>query len=155
MASKTRSVLAAVRTALATINGASGYVHNLSATGRVRGGRPTASDGTSPPCAWVALGRLTSSHGPQLGRYQRNLVIDLEARAPSTADTTEEREAIAADLLDDLATAIETDRTLGGLVLDVIVEGATLDGEECGIPGIAVALVQVSVYWYADSAAGV
>lgn len=155
MASDIRGIVGAVKTALAGINATGSYVHNLSATGRVRIGRPTLGDGTAPPSAWVAIGRLDSGQAPQLGRFRRDLVLDIEARAPATTLDTEERELIGSDLLDDICTAIEADRTLGSRVLDVIVTGASFDGDEAGIPGCAVVLAQVSCYYHKNSGAGV
>lgn len=154
MASRTRSIIAAVKAKLAGINGAAGgYVHDLSQTGRVKVGRPGKS--VTVPCAWVAIGTLESEHGPRLGRYKRTLLVDIEARTPTSVDSAEERGLAAADLLDDIITALEADRRMGGLVLDLKVSGMSVNGDEIQIPGMAVAFGQLEVYWEAVSGAGV
>lgn len=154
MASKARAILGAVRTALAAVNGTGVYVHNLTGSADcIKGGRPLDTDFHYPAC-WVAAGPLTSTHGPQLGRYRRELVIDLQARAAAPG-TPDDRGLIAADLLNDITIALEQDRTLGGTVLDIIVEGMSIDGDEAGIPGVAIAMAVVKVYWHANSGAGV
>jgi len=154
MASNTRAILSAVATRLAAINGTGVYVNDLSASGRVRIGSPGIADGTTPPCAWVGVGTLNSEHGPQLGRYKRVLVLDIEARVGADG-TPDARALAAADLLDDLCATLESDRTLGGTVLDVIVTGASFAGDEYGIPGCAIAMASATVYWHAISGAGV
>lgn len=153
--SRTRAVLSAVKTALASINGAGVYTYDLSADGKVQIGRPAPNQGPTPPCAWVAVGELDSSHGPQVGRYRRDLVVDILAFAPAEADTTEARQFVGADLLDDICAALEASRTLGGLVLDLIVQGGTFNGADAGMPGCAGVLARVAVHWHANSAAGV
>ena len=154
MASKARAILAAVKAALIAVNGAGVYVHNLTGSADcIKGGRPIGTDFHLPAC-WVAAGPLVSSHGMQLGRYRRDLVIDLQAQAAAPG-TAEDRGLIAADLLNDITIAVEQDRTLGGLVLDLIVDGMSVDGDEAGMPGVAIALAQVKVYWHANSGAGV
>lgn len=154
VSSKTRTIIGAVKTALAGINGsAGGYVHDLSGAGRVKGGRPPRA--AASPCAWVALGTLDSRNGPLLTRRRRDLVIDIEARAPASSADPEERGLIAADLLDDITRAVEADPRLGGLVLEVEVTGMAVDGDEAGMPGMAVAVAQVGVYWHATPGQGV
>lgn len=155
MASNTRAVLSAVKTALAGINGAGVYTFNLSADGKVQIGRPLSGDGPTPPCAWIAVGTLDSDHGPRIGRYTRNLTIDVMAFAPAESDTTEARQFVGADLLDDICAALEASRTLGGLVVDLIVRAGTFNGAEAGMTGCAGVLAHVDVYWHANSAAGV
>ena len=154
MSSQIRSVVGAVKTALAGINATGAYTYDLSATDRVRIGTPDLT-GSLYPCAWIGAPELRSEHGPQLGRYRRSLTIPIWGMAATTSSSTEERGLVGADLLDDLAVALETDRTLGGRVLDIIVQGATFDGDEVGVPGVALAVVSVEVYWHANSAAGV
>ncbi len=154
MSSQTRGVLGAVKTALQTINGAGSYTYDLSATDKVKLGTPNM-DGSLYPCAWIGAPELRSEHGPQLGRYRRTLTIPIWGMAAATSSSTEERGLVASDLLDDIAVALETDRTLGSRVLDIIVQGATFDGDEVGIPGVGLAVAVVEVYWHCNSAAGV
>lgn len=155
MSSHTRAIMGALKSALAGINGSGGYTYDLSATDRVKIGRPSLTEGLSP-CVWIALGQLDSDHGPQLGRYTRTLSIDLEGRVPlDGGNTTEERELEAVDLLDDICAALEADRTLGGRVLDLIVQGTTVGAGSSANTQPARVLAQIVVYWHANSAAGV
>jgi hypothetical protein len=153
--STTKDVVAAVRTALAAVNGAGAYTYNLSAAHSRVYGRPTRGSEPTPPCAWIALGAMSSSHGPQVGRYRRNVEIDILAFAPTLEDSTEQRQNAGADLLDDICQAIESDRTLGGLLLDLIIESATFDGAQAGMTGTAGVRAVISGYFHANSAAGV
>lgn len=156
MASVTRGVIGAMKTALQGINGSGGYTCDLSGSDRVKIGRPLKAEGVAPPCAWLAVGQLVSDHGEQLGRYTRTLTVDLEARCPASDSSPEERELIALDLLDDICTALETDRTLGGRVLDIIIQATTATGAgSTGQTGVPRVLAEVVVYWRANSAAGV
>lgn len=155
MSSTVRAVMGAVKTALATVNGSGSYTYDLSATDRVKIGRPSLTE-SLVPCVWVSIGQLESDHGPQLGRYTRRLAIDLEGRvALDGGNTAEERELEAMDLLDDVCIALETDRTLGGRVLDLIVEGTTVGAGATANSQPARVFAQVVVYWHANSAAGV
>lgn len=155
MSSQTRAVMGATKAALQGINGSGNYTYDLSATDRVRIGRPSLAEGLSP-CVWIAVGQLDSEHGPTLGRYRRTLTIDLEGRVPlDSGNTTEERELEAIDLLDDISVALESDRTLGGRVLDLIVQGTVVGAGTTANNQPARVLAQVVVYWSANSATGV
>jgi hypothetical protein len=153
--STTKDVLTAVRTALASVTGTGAYTFNLSAEHSRVFGRPTRGSEPTPPCAWIALGAMSSSHGPQVGRYRRNVEIDILAFAPTASDSTGDRQNAGADLLDDICQAIESDRTLGGLLLDLIIESATFDGAQAGMNGTAGVRAVISGYFHANSAAGV
>lgn len=147
MASRLRSILGAVKTAISAVNGAGGYVYDLSATGIVQIGEPTMSDGPQPPRVWIWLTDIAGEHGPELGGYRRSASIAVSGVVPSTSTTREEHLLAAADLLDDLSVALQADRTLGGYVLDVLVSGAPLSGAELGIPGAPAAILAVEVYY--------
>lgn len=153
--STTSDVLTAVRTALASATGTGTYTYDLSPSAKRILGRPTRGTEPTPPFAMLALGQLTSDHGPQVGRYRRELVVDLMAFAPTANDSTGDRQAAGADLLDDLCQALEADRTLGGLVIDLIVRAGTFDGSAQGLPNTAGVYAEVVVYWHASSAVGV
>ena len=154
MASDTRAVVGAVLDALRAIDGPPTYVHDLSATDRVQVGIPTA-ESQRYPAVWVALDALETEHGPQLGDYLRRLTLAIEGRAAATADSTEERTLIAADLLDDVCAALEGDRSLGERVNDLLITGIAVDGDEAGIPGVAIAIARVTIEWWATSGEGV
>ena len=154
MASRSRQVLDAVRDALVTINGAGSYTHNLSGTDAVKIGRSRPED-TVLPAAWVAVATLRSEHGTGSGRYRRLLTVDIEARVSATSQTTEERACTALDLLDDIVTALEANRTMGGLIYDLILEGVDIDGDEIGMSNVGIVYAQVVLWWEVASGVGV
>lgn len=154
MASNVRAIIAAVKTRLALVNGSGSYVHDLSGNDRVKVGRPTPADGRYP-CVWLAQGPLSSNHDADLTGYRREFVIDIEGRTTASSDSPEERGLIAADLLDDIVTALEGDRTLGGTVLDITVDGMAVDGDEVGVAGVALMVAQLHCWWLVSEAEGV
>lgn len=153
MASKTRTILGLIKTALAGITGGS-YVHDLSATGQIQIGKPTPADGRMP-CIWISVGKYRSDHGLELGGYRRELTIQFEARAPVTAETLEEHQLIGADLLDDICTAVEGSRTWSSNAFDSIVQGAVVFGDEAGFSNLTVVKGTIITWWLATSAEGV
>lgn len=153
MASKTRQVILAVKARLQTIAGGS-YTYDLSGTDAVKGHRSRPED-SRLPAAWVSLGTLDSDDGPQLGGFRRDLVIDIEGRCQPASQDPQERALAAADLLQDITTALEADRRLGGLILGMKVTGCTVDGDEVGMGSIGIVYCQCSVYWHARSGEGV
>jgi hypothetical protein len=146
VASKTRSILAAIKTALQAINGSGVYSYNLSSTDQVQIGRPRPEN-TIFPSAWINIGSLQGISGDALINMKRTLVVELEGRVSPSAQTAEERGLAATDLLDDLVTALESDQSLGGLVDNLEVSGIALDGDEVGLGSYGVAYAQVAVTW--------
>ena len=147
MASNLRSILGAVKSAISAVNGAGGYTYDLSATGVVQIGEPTPADGPQPPRVWIWVDAVIGEHGPELGGYKRSATINVRAEAASTGSSREDHLLAACDLLDDVSVGLQIDRTLVGRVLDVLISGAPLSGAELGIPGAAVAVLALEVYY--------
>ena len=142
MASKQRAVRDAVATALAGVNGSAPYTYDLSATGAVIKG-PQIFPARSLPTANVHSPRFTSVAGLQLGWRTRTIVVDVVGRVGASSDSSADREGNAADLADDMAAALETDPTLGGIVHDLEItagsaDGSALDMYELGICSLTV-----------------
>lgn len=150
------SVIDAVLAALATINGTGVYENNLSVTGQVvEGDPPDQSVALSSVCVFVDTGSLISENAPELGRFRRELVVQVYGFVPAAADTPKSRKRATLSLLDDICAAIEADRSLGNLVIDLIVQGRAFTGSGWGAPSIGVAYAEIVVYWWADPSGGV
>tara|TARA_Y100000310_G_scaffold227705_2_gene229993 strand:- start:3486 stop:3947 length:462 start_codon:yes stop_codon:yes gene_type:complete len=133
-------------TAVKGINGSGVYTHDLSGSGavqRVRVGQPM----TGPPFATVVFDTGPSSHDVQLGSYRRDLQFTVVGWGLTTADTDDARTEAAANMLDDLLRAIESDRTQGGLVYDTLCHTAAFvaSDAESGAQ-YPVAVVRVELY---------
>lgn len=124
------SILEAVRTAIAAVTTGGGYNNTLSGTDQVVVGEaPFAPD--LLPFAAVAFGGNRTEHGPRLGQYKPTTMVVIGAMTAYTADTPSSRTRAALQLAYDIRSALESDRTLGGLVLDLIVTSETdLAGDE-------------------------
>lgn len=157
MATVATAAMDALVAALAACNGAAGgYTYDLSATGRVREGHPPDDTAAlTGVCVFAAFGDLKSEHGPQLGRYRRNLTLEVTGYVSVAADTPYERVRAAIHLLDDIMRAVELDRTLAGAVLDLIIEARAFDGQAWGIPQMGCVVADIQCYWHANARAGV
>jgi len=154
--STTGDIIDAVLSALAGINGAGAYTNNLSASGAViEGDPPDQSDVLTTICAFVDTGSMTSEQAPELGRFRRELVIQVYGFVPAAADTPKSRKRATLSLVDDICYAIEADRSLGNLVIDLVVQARTFTGSGWGAPSIGVAYVEIVAYWWADPQGGV
>lgn len=154
MASETRGIVARAAAVLAGITTAGGYVHDLSATGRVRIGIPLPGAGPTP-CAWLWIDTLRAGYSEELGSWRQDLALGIHVRVPASNGSTDERQLIAVDALDDVVTALRGDRTLAGLVLDSVLVGSAFAGEEAGIPGCAIVEARYECWWIATRAEGV
>jgi len=152
VASDVRTTIGAVKALLQGITGGS-YTIDLSATGRVRIGRPGPADGTTPPCAWLTIGSFKSKRSEELGSYERRLVLDIEVRVPATTSDSDERILAAADALDDVTTRLQTTPAVGSC-LDSSTEGVIFDGDEVGIPGCGIAWIAWEGWWISTSGEG-
>jgi len=156
MSTTSGSVIDAVVAALATINGAGVYANNLSGVGAViEGDPPDQSDVLTTVCAFVDTGSITSEHAPELGRYRREIVVQVYGFVPASADSPTSRKRATLSLLDDICYAIEADRSLGSLVIDLIIQGRTFTGSGWGAPSIGVVYAEVVAYWWVDPQGGV
>lgn len=125
---------------------------DLTQTGRVRLGRPGPADGVTP-MAWLAISRLETKRSAELGSYERKLVVDIELRVPAGTSTPDARELAAADAVDALVTALQATPNVGAC-LDSTMTGTTVDGDEFGLPGVAIAFVVWEGWWISTSGEG-
>ena len=125
------ATLNAIHTALISqiqgVNGSGAYTHDLSGTGRV-GRVRVASPPIGPPYATIVVDEVISSNDVVLGTYRRDCIFTIVGWATAGADTDTAREQGAINMLDDLLRAVESDRTLGGRVYDVIGSGRSFNG---------------------------
>lgn len=139
----------ALKTALAGINGTGSYTYDLSATGVVRYGRPTEEGGVRCPSCWLWYEGGDDEQIELVGQMRRARFA-IQAAVQTTTASMEAAADAAMDLIADLRRAVLAEPTLGGLVTMAHAADATVDGDEAGIPGGAVAVVMVEVEWLAD-----
>jgi hypothetical protein len=141
-----RTIMGQIKTQLQNINGAGGYVHDLSGEDRIVFGQQFSP--ARVPGVYLFSGGLSPSLSPgttRLDSYDRTLTVQIEAwTAPANADTGEAG-LQALDLYSDIRRALETDRTLGGNVRDLQVAGNGWDGWELERPGLGLALLVVTI----------
>lgn len=145
MASNTSAVVVAVKTAVASASGM---------TDRVVVGFPPAGKPAATPWGYVYVDQVSSDVSAELGGYVRTATIGVCLYLGATSDTPEARTLAAYDLADLVAEALQADRTLGGLVMDVLVESTALDGDTFGLGGVAVVGASVRVYWLVTGGVG-
>jgi len=141
----TTAILSALKTAMQGVNGAGSYTYDLSATDQVNIGAQWPPP--IVPYAYIRLVRVSTADTAPLGHYGRTVECQVFGFVHATADTAQARTTAAADLMDDLMLAIESDRKLGiGVVRDVHVEATAFDGgDENFAPGFGVAGMVVTV----------
>lgn len=144
-----KSVKDAIKAALVAINGTGSYTYNLSASGVVRYGRPTQEGGVRCPSCWLWYEGGDDEQIELVGQVRRARYA-IQAAVQTTTAGMEAAGDAAMDLIADIRRALFTDPTLGGLVTTAHATDATLDGDEAGIPGGAVAVMVVEVEWLAD-----
>ena len=143
------SILSAIATALAGINGAGGgYTYDLSAGDQVYIG--SASE-TPPryPCAFVAFVSETVQHGQALSRVRPTMTIAVVGVATFATDAIADRTNAALNMGLDFRRAIEADLTLGGLVYDLLcksIDDITGDDPEV-MAQCAMVQVVIEVWW--------
>ena len=142
-------VLDAVIAAIEGINGApGGYTFDLS-----DGNRTTEDRIDSPPrlpFVAVVLDDIRSTNGPAIGDYNRTMKVRIVGWPPVTGDSTRARRNAALYMLGDISRAIEADRSLGALVLDVTLDGTAVIAAD-GAEHSAAALIVLETHWYADT----
>lgn len=150
------SVIDAVVAAVATVSAAIPYTFDFTVDGAImEGDPPDTSTVLSNACAFVSHGDLNSAYAPELGRYRRDFTVQVYAFVPAPEDSPKSRSRVALQVLSAISAAIETDRSLGGVVLDLTVQGRAFTGKGWGAASMAFCIVEVAVYWWADSAGGV
>ena len=128
------------------VNGSGVYTHDLSGTGKV-GRVRTASPPIGPPYATIVLDEVRSGHDVVLGSYRRDCMYTIVGWGLTGADTDTAREEAAVNMLDDLLRAIESDRTLGGRVYEVIASGRSFVASEVETGAhYPIAVLQVECY---------
>lgn len=153
MSSHARQVIEQIATQIATVNGSAPYSFDLSGTGKVVVGQGLVP--SRVPSVGVYPVSFTAEHGPELGRFTRKMTIGLLGIVAGTTSTPSDRALRAFDLLDDVVVALESDRSLNGLVLDLIVSKVDVTGDENDLPTMGAFVAQLEVYWRASSGTGV
>lgn len=152
MASVLRQALAAIKTAIEGIDGSGDY-NNSFANAEIMYGWQLTSPGHSEIGVCIDCDGVASTTGPNLCQWTRASDVAIGVWQP-----TARQEALlnAADLMDDIMMAIESDRTLGLYSVgarDVSVEGEAFRGDDVGFKGHAYALIRVR-FTYAVSTGG-
>ena len=142
MGSKERNILGAMKSQIANIDGTGTFTFDLSGTDQVVIGATMTPDRIPAAYLYASATQSTISPGRTVLRnYDRTLLVQIEAWVTATTDAPGESHLRALDIQDDLFKAIESDRTLGGQVDDVILSGQTYDGEALQRPGLGLAVV--------------
>lgn len=147
MSSNATAVLNAAKSALEGVSG-------LSADSVVRGRPATLADATSPPCVWIAAGRLTTEPGPDLTGCSHTLLIDVVAVPTADSSSYADREDACLTLADGLSEAIENSSTLAALlsVAPIFASDSHIDG--AAGPGACCVVAVIQCQWLSDSGAG-
>jgi|15BtaG_2_1085339.scaffolds.fasta_scaffold00097_44 hypothetical protein len=155
MAAKLVDIWDTLVTQLQLINGSGVYTHDLSGSSPTRVGRVRlSSPPVEPPFAVVVLDEVPSRHDVVLGKYRRDLVFTIVGWAQSAGDSDELRQEAACNMLDDILRAVESDRTLGGEVYDVLCHGRSFVASEPETGALyGVAVVRAEAYLRVSSGA--
>ena len=147
MSATLEGVIDGVKSAIAGIDGTGSYNFDLSGTDLVQ--IADIPEGAVPygTRAWIQFqGFQSTPDGACLGHYRRTATMSVIGT--TTDGTTEKRLDGAAKLLEDFARALESDRTLGGLVYDLTLTNTdVIAGAELGIVGPAFCAVVLSLTW--------
>ena len=142
MGSRERDILAAIKSQLEGVDGTGTYTFDLSTGDQVLIGATMIPDRI--PAAYLYATATQSAITPGrtvLRNYDRTLVVQIEAWVNATTSTPGADHLRALDMQDDIFKAVESDRTLGGNVDDVILSGQTYDGEALQRPGLGLAVI--------------
>ena len=146
MAAELRDVLAAIKTAIETVNGSGVYTHNLSDGDRVVYGAEV--DPARVPRVNIFDVAWSATHGARLGYYERVSNVSIIGYVGAADDSNGARLLAAADLLNDICRALESDRTLGGEVRDLIINSArAFDGAEWDLERLGAVELVLQVNW--------
>ena len=142
MGSKERDILGAIRTQLQAVDATGTYTFDLSGEDRVLIGATMLPDRI--PAAYIYATATQTAITPGrtvLRNYDRTLIVQIEAWVNATTSSPGEDHLRALDMQDDIFKAVESDRTLGGNVDDVMLSGQTYDGEALQRPGLGLAVI--------------
>lgn len=153
MASTAQTAVARIVTDLQGITGGS-YTYDLSGADQVVVCAGLPVDGRSLMVALTPRS-IRTDHGFSLGNYIRTMPVEILGRVQATSDTPQARLYAALDLADDIATALEADRSLNGNVYDLKLSIEAIDGDEYNLPGVGMIMGIIEVYWDAASGVGV
>lgn len=139
MSSHESDILDAVVAALAGMTGWS--------SSKVQIGIPTPGD-VKPTSAWVSPGGTVSGRQEaDLGGFRRGMLLDVLIAVPAASSTASARVKAALDVSALARRALEANVTLSSNVLDMEVKFEQVSGDEMGVPGLGLALGEVSVWW--------
>jgi hypothetical protein len=153
MASTAQTAVARIVTDLQGITGGS-YTYDLSGNDRVIVAAGLPVEGRDLLVVLTPRA-IHTEHGYALGNYIRTMPVSLLARVYATTDTPQARLYAGLDLVDDIATALEADRSLNGNVYDLKVSLETFDGDEYNLPGASLVAGTIEVYWDNPSGSGI
>lgn len=145
--SQLRMLIGALKAALEGVKGAP---YSVDLTDRVHVGTAIIIPDQVPQ-VWLTVESATSPGRADLCTWSRVAVIGVVGFVAGTEDSGESRLYAAADLLSDIASAIEERPGLGLQSylhgIDVTVSGRSLDGHEIGEPQLGVVGALVTVTW--------
>ena len=110
MPSRQRQILDRLIALLQGINGSGSYTYDLSGSDQIVRGRIV--EPTRIPLICIYGARESSTDGPSMGRLQRELTVGVLGFVATTSDDGSGRVNAALDLVGDIRTAIEANRTL-------------------------------------------
>jgi|OM-RGC.v1.023679654 hypothetical protein len=141
--STVRSILDAVVSTVAGIDGTGSYTFDLSASGAVRRGRAATPWTTNAPCAavWTA-GSEEITEGVAIGWYREETLVGVQLWVPGTDASSTEHSAQVADAVADLKAAVRADTSLGvSDVMDTLVDEVEYEGDDVQHGGMPTATV--------------
>ena len=150
-----RGIIEAIKTTLATINGAGAYTYDLSATGRVA---ISGSDqlGTPPYAAFIPTSIVSTQEGGTFCQYVNTMIVEIAAVVPFDGLATELAILAALNIGKDIRIALTTFQNqlfLGAeniRTLSVSIE--TYDGADAGYEGTGVAMCTAEIVFTTEDA---
>jgi hypothetical protein len=142
--SRETDILDRIKADLQGITG-SGFTYDLSGDDRVVIGQTFQSHRV--PGAYIFPGavRSTQTAATVLSRYDRQFLVQIEGWVPAINDTPGTAVAAALNLGSDIMKALESDRSLNGLVHDVQLDLLSFDGAELQRPNMGAVVVQLTI----------
>ena len=145
MGSPERTILTQLKSTLATVTTSGGYNYDLSGADQVHIGGTFLPDRV--PSAYIFAGTTTSALIPgrtALNSYGRTQLVTVEMWIGNNSTDPAESHLSALDAQHDLMMVIESDRTIGGNVDDVIIN-AERSYSVAEMPGVTVAILELTL----------